>query len=566
MRSKPRVIIMGADGATFDLIGPWVNQGRLPNFARVMREGVHGPLAPAPNMRSAACWTTFYTGKNPGKHGIYEFFETERSDYSIKFLNGSNCAEPSVWHLLDQQGRTSIAVNVPMSYPAEAVKGIVMGGLCSPGRDSNGFCEPPTILAELEERFGTYVIEPGITGCLIGGKLNEAVRRLEHELEQKRQVLHYLIDNKEWDFCAFVFRSLDSAQHCFWKYMDKTHPDHDPALKEHYGEVIFNVYAKLDQALGELLDKLGPDDQLMVMSDHGFGKKHAANQQINEWLASRGYLTYLPPGPIHKRAFRWLFGKTYVLLYGMLTRRQKEWIAKVLPQAREQAKKHLVFGGIDWSRTQAYSEDLFACVHINQAGREGQGIVPPEETPALMAQIRRDLLECVDSQSGEKLVDKVMFADEIYSGPHTDKAPDITIRWREDIDIHGIRIEAREGVGTRPPPRTLIPIEDPKFISGDHHFYGVFLAYGSAFAKGKRIEDARLMDLIPTALYLLGATIPQDMDGKVLASALRDGLLAEQPPGYGIGEGTTARTSTADYSDEDEEAVAERLRGLGYLN
>jgi predicted AlkP superfamily phosphohydrolase/phosphomutase len=366
-KASNRVMIMGADGATFRLIKPWVEEGKLPHFRAMMEEGVHGLLDPAPNMRSAASWTSYYTGKNPGKHSIFEFFDYVPESYAIRFVCGADCAEPSLWRLLSDVGYSSIAVNVPMTYPAEPIQGIVLAGLEAPGTGSRGFCYPERILKELEEKFEKYIIEPGLTACNIDNRLDEGIERLFAEIEQKRKIMFYLIEKKPWDFCTVVFRSLDAAQHNFWKFMDPGHPDHDPGLKDKYGNVIFRVYQKLDEILGELRVCLGPDDYLLVMSDHGFGRKHPASNQLNAWLTSLGYLTFKNRrhnSRIKQSLFR-AFHHTYVLLAGKLPRRYKEVFARLLPRVRNRVHTQLCFNGIDWNKTRAYSDTLFPNIRMH---------------------------------------------------------------------------------------------------------------------------------------------------------------------------------------------------------
>jgi predicted AlkP superfamily phosphohydrolase/phosphomutase len=567
-KASNRVMIMGADGATFRLIKPWVEEGKLPHFRAMMEEGVHGLLDPAPNMRSAASWTSYYTGKNPGKHSIFEFFDYVPESYAIRFVCGADCAEPSLWRLLSDVGYSSIAVNVPMTYPAEPIQGIVLAGLEAPGTGSRGFCYPERILKELEEKFEKYIIEPGLTGCNIDNRLDEGIERLFAEIEQKRKIMFYLIEKKPWDFCTVVFRSLDAAQHNFWKFMDPGHPDHDPGLKDKYGNVIFRVYQKLDEILGELRVCLGPDDYLLVMSDHGFGRKHPASNQLNAWLTSLGYLTFKNRrhnSRIKQSLFR-AFHHTYVLLAGKLPRRYKEVFARLLPRVRNRVHTQLCFNGIDWNKTRAYSDTLFPNIRINLKDREKHGIVNSAEYDALINEIKGALMACKDKKTGEPIVEQVMLRNDIYQGQHVNKSPDMTIRWREDTEISGINIDSDSDFSELRGTRPFIPAEDHRVISGDHRRYGILLVQGPGIMKGKMINNAHIMDLAPTTLYLLNTAIPSDMDGKILESAFEKAVLKKKPPKYAARqEKDVSGNEKPTYSPGEEEVVAERLRSLGYL-
>ncbi|MDY6970924.1 MAG: alkaline phosphatase family protein [Thermodesulfobacteriota bacterium] len=564
-----RVIIIGMDGATFELILPWIQEGKLDSFRKIMNEGVYGSLDPAPNMRSAASWTSFYTGKNPGKHGVYEFYNFSPDTYSIKFINGSHCLEPSLWRLLSDQGFSSVVINVPMTYPAESIRGIVLAGLDAPGTQSNGFCHPHHCLKELEAKFGTYILEPGLTGFIIDNKLDTAVERLFEEIEQKRKVMFHLMENEEWDFLTIVYRSLDAAQHCFWKFMDPRHPQHDPDQKGKYKDVILEVYQKLDSILGEVMDFLDPKDILMVMSDHGFGPKHPANNQLNAWLASKGYLSYssdatpLSVTSIARKGLR----DAYQLLAGKLPRRHKEVFARIFPGIRDRVHTRLCYTGIDWTNTKAYSDTLFSNIRINLKGREGSGIVlPGEDYSTLIESIKRDLMNCCDLKSGDKIVEAVFHRDEIYEGPERESAPDLTIRWREDILISGIKLDRSFDADLLPTIRPFIPAEDARVISGDHRRFGIFLAKGANIKKGERIENANIMDLVPTVLSLMGSGVPRDMDGKVLTAMLETTIFqGESQKEMETRSVKKKREASTDYEETEEETIADRLRQLGYL-
>jgi predicted AlkP superfamily phosphohydrolase/phosphomutase len=457
-----------------------------------------------------------------------------------------------------------------MTYPAEPIKGVILAGLDAPGRGSRGFCHPHGILETIEDQVGTYILEPGLTGFILDDTPDIAVERLFDEIEQKHKVMSYLMKNKKWDFFTIVYRSLDAAQHCFWKFMDPHHPDHDPYQRDKYGSIISKVYQKLDGILGEIREYLRPDDVLFIMSDHGFGPKHPANNQLNAWLANQGYLRYHDQNVSMKtkQASVTFLKKLYMKLAGKLPRRYKEVFARLLPGIRNRVHTHLCFTGIDWTRTRAYSDTLFANIRINLKGREGKGIVNSgAEYEDLVEEIRQALLGCCDKRTGEKLVEQVFRRDEIYYGPAAEKAPDLTIRWREDGVISGIKIEKTFDYGKIPATRPFIPAEDAQIISGDHRRFGIFFACGPGIKKGKHLKDIHIMDLAPTILHLLNLPVPADMDGRVIESMLVDRVLHYQPLQAGHGRNNSSlRQREIVYSEEEEKAIADRLSDLGYLD
>jgi len=556
MAPKPRAIVVGIDGGSPQLVEAWAAQGKLPGFARLMEEGAFGPLASVPNMRSAAAWTSFMTGRNPGKHGIYEFYEYAADLQRIRFLKGGDRDGATIWGLLSAAGRKVGVINVPMTYPAERVNGFLIAGLDAPGRKSRGFVQPPELLAELEERFGEYILEPGLTGHIVAGNTDTAVERLWEELEQKVKVSDHLAAVKPWDLFVTVFRSLDAVQHCFWKHMDAEHPFHDPAQAKRYGSVILEAYQRVDRYLSELLDRLDDDTSLFVISDHGFGAKHPATTQLNRWLEAEGFLTYRRRGILQK-----LLGSVYRAVVGGTFRRTKERLTRYLPFLRNIVQYQLCFAQIDWKKTSAYSDTLYPTIWVNRRPEGPMGGGASEERyRELIGRLRERLADCRDSVTGMPVVDEVFGKGEIYHGPHVDRAPDLLIRWREDTTIHGLAgLKREDGSDTR------IPGEDPSVISGDHRVHGILFARGPFVRRGVRVDHANLVDIAPTVLYAMKEPVPRDMDGRVVQEIFEESFSRENEVRRSEAGGDGSGGPDEGYSDEDEAVIAERLKALGYL-
>lgn len=570
--SVSKVFVFGLDGATFDLILPWAAEGKLPHFSRLLAEGSWAPLESVPNMRSAAAWTSFMTGKNPGKHGIFEFFEPIPGTYGLSFIHGGMREGKSLWAILSEKGKRVGVINVPMTYPAEEVNGFLIAGLDAPSPESPDFCYPTELSRELHARFGAYILEPGLTGCLFGGRPDLAVRKLHEELTQKEEITIYLMQKYQWDFFMVVFRSLDAVQHCFWKYMDPLHLHHYQAEAKRYGSVILEAYQKIDKTLGTIRAALDEDTVLIVMSDHGFGRKHPASNQLNSWLANQGFLHYLDdrgPRSALRHLLTSLFGYTYKLLVRTTPRTVKQRLARRFPQLRNRLQSRLCLANIDWSRTKAYSDTLFPNIRVNLEGREPKGIVKPGEGYyQLIDEIRQELVECRDPVSGRQIVDRVFHRDELYTGPFVEKAPDLLIRWKEDEEIHGIA-SADGAMDSAVPEESgpLVPGEDPNVISGDHRLNGVLLMAGKPIRRGVQLSQARLIDLAPTILHLLKLPIPSAMDGCVLTEVFKEEIISTDAP-FRTNEvlESSDRQAEEGYSVEEEKAIAKRLRDLGYID
>ncbi len=570
-----RTIILGADGATWNVLQRMLDAGELPNFRRAIEGGAHGPLESIENMRSASAWTSMFTGYNPGNHGIYEFYEFLPDSYSLKYIHGGYKMVPGFWTYLAEDGQSSGVINAPMTYPAESSagpNGYMIAGLDGPGKESPRFHHPPNLIDRLESKMGCeYVIEPGLTGAIARGNIQEAVDLLRDELDSKSKTMKVMLDEMPVDCLLFVFRSLDAAQHCFWKWMDPTHPKHKECSAEEIAQfkgVIDDVYRTLDDMLGYILDHMHEDDSVVVISDHGFGHKCPVSSQLNRWLEAHGYLVYEKGGQKPN-----LVSRALKLVAANTGRKTKERLARMLPGLRNWAQSKALFAGVDWSKTRVYSDAQFPRLRLNLKGREGQGIVDPKDADALMDELRTKLMGMKDSISGEPIVRDVFFQDEIYNGPHVGPAEDILVRWREDIVIQGVAMP--DGYAMPEEELSVMPGEDPKVISGDHQIHGVFVGYGKAFAKTGKADHMRLLDITPTILHLQGVSIPSCMDGRVLTQAMNPSWLEAHPVQFKQEDNIPFLSSNDDptgqgsdqpkFSKEEEKVLEDRLRDLGYI-
>src|SRR5438094_2255530 len=157
-----RVFLTGWDGATFDLIRPWIDEGKLPNLARLMEAGVHGPLQSTIPPWSFQAWSSFLTGKNPGKHGIYDFFRTPPGTYDLEFVNADHRrGGASFWQLLGEAGRKVIAISIPGTFPPDKVNGIMISGFDFPGDGPGSYVDsrgmyPSELYQELRDHVGRH--------------------------------------------------------------------------------------------------------------------------------------------------------------------------------------------------------------------------------------------------------------------------------------------------------------------------------------------------------------------------------------------------------------------------
>jgi predicted AlkP superfamily phosphohydrolase/phosphomutase len=571
---QPKILIIGLDGATFDLIKPWAAEGKLPTFERLLQQGVHGELTSTIPPVTAPAWTSFMTGKNPGKHGLYHFIEPRPGSYEMRYTNARSRLAKTIWQILNESGISVGVLNVPMTYPPDRLNGYMISGMDSP-EDSTAITNPPELYQELQERFGKVSPQIRYLGYLKTDQRREGVLKGLEEMDAHYlQLTDYLLKKYPVDVAMVVFTSVDTVQHFFWQYMDRTHPQHDAVGAAKYGEAILRVYQRVDEIIAKLIGSLPEDTAVLLMSDHGFHPTSARIVHINRYLFDLGLLR------LHDSSQQWYHPQTLIqatikrvdtVLRRTLTPHQKAKVSRMFPGLRNMWESHYAgLSNIDWAQTKAYCYEILtfpSCVWINVQGLRPQGIVDPgAEYEQLMRFITDKLYALKDPMTGQQLISRVYRKQEIYHGPYLDQAPDLTLAWWDGITLLGKPSFTQDG------HEPVVSFTGGRPISagewgGTHALQGILVFRGKPFHKGKKLEQVEIVDLAPTLLHILGLPIREDMDGRVLHEAFK----AEFAAAHGIA--TRIRGDSDDeaspqertYSDAEAVKVEERLRGLGYI-
>jgi predicted AlkP superfamily phosphohydrolase/phosphomutase len=571
---QPKILIIGLDGATFDLIKPWAAEGKLPTFERLLQQGVHGELTSTIPPVTAPAWTSFMTGKNPGKHGLYHFIEPCPGSYEMRYTNARSRLAKTIWQILNESGISVGVLNVPMTYPPDCLNGYMISGMDSP-EDSTAITNPPELYQELQERFGKVSPQIRYLGYLKTDQRREGVLKGLEEMDAHYlQLTDYLLNKYPVDVAMVVFTSVDTVQHFFWQYMDRTHPQHDAVGAAKYGEAILRVYQRIDEIIAKLIGSLPEDTAVLLMSDHGFHPTSARIVHINRYLFDLGLLR------LHDSSQQWYHPQTLIqatikrvdtVLRRTLTPHQKAKVSRMFPGLRNMWESHYAgLSNIDWAQTKAYCYEILtfpSCIWINVKGLRPQGIVDPgAEYEQLMRFITDKLYELKDPMTGQQLISRVYRKQEIYHGPYLDQAPDLTLAWWDGVTLLGKPSFTQDG------HEPVVSFTGGRPISagewgGTHALQGILVFRGKPFHKGKKLEQVEIVDLAPTLLHILGLPIREDMDGRVLHEAFK----AEFAAAHGIA--TRIRGDSDDeaspqertYSDAEAVKVEERLRGLGYI-
>lgn len=558
---RNRLLVVGYDGATWDLAEGWAKAGKLPTLARLMEQGGHGPLRSVMPVLSPAAWASFATGVQPGRHGIFDFAERAQGDYRLRLVTARDVESPTFWSLASNAGKRVAVINVPMTYPAVEVNGLMVTGLGTP--DQRSFTYPVELGAQLKER-GYRVnrvvfYEPGREEAYLRDVYEMTDRLADTALD--------LFCQEPWDLFVVVFRDLDEVSHYFWKHMDSAHPQHDPAADAKYADEILKFYQHLDRQLARFVEAAGPDVDVVLVSDHGFGPLFK-DVFLNEWLKAEGLLlTAARTEPFLQRA---------LLRAGFTRRRVSHFLQSAGLATFERRLRTLlgnrldlfpahdraVFpGAIDWGRTRAYSFGYHGQIFINLRGREPQGIVEPgQDYESTLALLEEKLGALVDPVDGQPVVTRMMRGRELFGDAVDRGAPDLVLLMRDlaYITRQGYEFGAVPGVVFQQPA---------SFESGSHRENGIAVFAGPHFVHQAWHAPYAITDIAPTLLHLLGVPAFTHMDGRILREQL---MPLVQEPLSSSGQETTALEPASMpvepvLSEEEEDELADRLRRLGYL-
>ena len=330
-------------------------------------------------------------------------------------------------------------------------------------------CTPSSYSKELYKKFGYFYTKglPADTKALDHGVLDdgEFLQQDDVILQERIKMFDYELRNFDSGLLFYYVSSTDQRQHMFWRLIDKEHPNYDPKLASKYGNTIENIYIEMDKLLAKALKKVDNNTILIVMSDHGF-IPFRRSFNLNTWLKENGYISLISD---------WRQGESEFFL------------------------------NVDWSNTQAYALGLNG-LYINQAGREGRGIVPASEKDALIYEIARKLKEVKDPETGEKAIYKAYVTKEIYRGPYVNEAPEIIIGYNRNY-----RASWATPLGRI--PKRMFEDNKEKW-SGDHCMARELLS-GILLANRKiKINNPALYDVTATILKTFGIPQPKEMIGR----------------------------------------------------
>jgi predicted AlkP superfamily phosphohydrolase/phosphomutase len=372
---KRKVMVLGVDGVPCTLLKDFINKGIMPNLSSLAKEGHLREMNASIPEVSSTSWTTFMTGVNPGRHGIYGFMDLKPNSYSLFFPNSNDMKSNTLWDILGKHNKRSIVLNVPATYPAKPLNGILTAGFVS--LDLQKATYPESAYRYLKTI--NYRMDVDTQKAVQSQEV--LVEDIQMTFQKRVESFLYFLDNEEWDLSICTITETDRLHHFLWAALeDVSHPQHG---------FFITFYKKLDSLIGEMYARCGEDTSFIIVSDHGFaGIKQEV--YLNSWLREMGYLLFrkAPPGSLED----------------------------IHPESR-------IFV-LDPSR-----------LYINLKNRYPSGSVEDKDYEDIRLKIKQELLNI--TINSEKVIKEVFMREELYKGPLYESAPDLIALPHTGFDLKG---------------------------------------------------------------------------------------------------------------------------------
>ncbi len=375
-KKKPRAVLIGLDGVPFTLLQGLIAKGVTPNLGRLAAAGpshFKQMDATLPEISSVS-WSSFMTGVNPARHGIYGFMDLKPGTYQMYFPSYPHLKAETIWDKLGKEGKRTVVINLPGTYPARPHEGVLISGFVA--IDLKKAVHPPSILPTLEGM--GYRIDVDTSK---GADADHLYRDLDETLAAREKAFDHFWKAEDWDLFVAIITGTDRLQHFQWHAVaDEKDPNHPRAM---------DFYAKADAAVGRMVERLGDQDLCLLMSDHGFCGIES-EVYVNRHLVNSGYLRWEKDPPIPSRTSQRRAAPSPWTPPGSTSTARA-----AIPRARWRTK----------------------------------------DVPALREELKALFLNL--EHGGRKVIKDVFFPEQIYEGPEFDKAPDLVLLTNDGFDLKG---------------------------------------------------------------------------------------------------------------------------------
>jgi len=512
-------LVIGVDAGSFETITPMINRGELPHLERLIDRGFQAELQSSVPPWTPTAWTSLVTGKNPGKHGIFDFKPPDED----RIVNTTDVQTRRLWEYLDEQDRPYVVVNVPVTHPVTE-DGIVVPGYLGPKR-ANLQGKADEIVSELESEIGEYRIY-----CAGDhSSENELCAEYERLMEMRKDAILYLCNEYPWEFAMVQFQRTDTVFH---------------ELPQ--DEYISRVYRRLDECIGEICEELDPEN-VLVVSDHGMGERGDWDFRVNTWLREEGYLETTTDGEStgwEKPGGEELSDSSAVdsalstlASVGLSAQRMEQLLVTV---GLDRAVKRIAPAG--WlSRVADAGGERIDRKQSDAYCPSGPGLAIYCADEAYVDPIVEALSELRDPDD-QPVFEWIKPADEVYYGACTDDGPDILLLPRE------MKYYVSGTLSTR--------VFEQSMLEYNHMYEGIVIGDGEHLSGTDVHEEYEITDISPTLAALLEIPLDEAFDGEVMSGVLDWDMDATYDQYESV-----SRTAAS----ETDESVESRLEDLGYL-
>lgn len=523
--NNQKVVFFGIDGADYDLICRWRDE--LPTLNKLIKQGVFGKLRSTIPPATAPAWSSMFSGKSSAKTSVIDFVSDAFSDQQKTIVNSHSIKTNLLWDILTLEGKRSLVLSAPLTYPPYPIEGIMVSGFMTP-ENAEDITYPPEISKEITYYKPSMEFNQAEDQSLF---FEKAVETAKGRLE----LLTHMLDREDWEFCAFVLQETDFIQHFFYK-----HPENQNATVGL--SKIKQFFKFVDKALEQLLLKLPDEHVVIVASDHGFGRTPVKYCHLNVLLEREGFIKRSWTGKMKGLARAWILNNKMKAIINKFTRAELPGIRRTVAKkmrfnSNEVDKKnikalfHPSFS--NWGFIKIYDEGLNSRKHLDE--------------------FRKMLSALRDPETGERVIKACYLRRELFQGPFSDNIPELIVEFNE-------KYVGRPGFGP-----LITPIPHFRTRVADHKRDGIFIAKGPPLRKGFLCRNPlEIYDVMPVILYLMGVPFPRDLDGKLRAEIFERGA---ETINTELDHKDYPKKSLSPLSldEKQEEQVKERLSDLGYL-
>lgn len=493
-----KIIVIGLDGASFELIEPWIEDGVLPNIEKVRENGVYGDMRSCLPPVTAPNWKCYSTGKNPGKLGIFWWENIDVKKKRVYFPQDRTKFNRELVDIIGEKGKVA-SINMPTTYPPKKVNGILISG--PPDSPEDKFFYPDTnTMQKILEDFG-YKIRPEKEELLKSGSQKDhevVVEEIKGIIRTKFNLAHKMLKEEKPIFLHLTIFYINVLHHFFWD-----------------ADYTKEAWKLIDEKIGDFLDDFGDEYTFFFMSDHG-SNKITAVFNINTWLEKNGYLVTT----VSKTKLLNSMGINTQNLARIFNLLGSEGLKKVIksivpnrilntiPTEEGTFARERKTGVINWGKSKAVASGQ-GPLYILVKGNEKK-------------KVKRELIKDLESMKDKGVIRGIYTREELYAGKYFEEAPDLILDQGKGIHIKG-------DIGGE----KILEQPNANVWRAENKKTGFFMAYGAKIKRGKKINDIGILDLAPTILHFFNIPIPRDMDGKVLKEIFEKGSEpAEHPVEY----------------------------------